>query len=70
MILKIQYSVIEHYEDDAPEHFGYVDLEAAPRVDDVIQLKWLSGKDAYQVRVYQVRGMTLDVRRFNARAAL
>lgn len=55
------FRVIEHFDNDPPEPFGSVVLAATPRPGDIVQLKWLDGRDAYSVRVDSVSGSTLHV---------
>lgn len=65
MSLLVAYKIVEHYsDDDAPEPFGFECLpaERQPRPGDVIMLHWLDGREAYLVRVDEVRGTTLHVR--------
>lgn len=50
----IGYSVIETYEDEVPEPFGGYWAEREPNAGDIIQLKWLNGRDAYKVKVLRV----------------
>lgn len=56
------YSVIEHYEDEGPEPFGFYFGTPDVKPGDVIQLKWLDGRDAYRVKVSSRDGMTLHVK--------
>jgi hypothetical protein len=61
-MLTFAYEVIEHYGDDNPPELfgGYVggpDVKAG----DKIQLKWLDGRDAYEVVVRNRDGVTLHV---------
>lgn len=53
-----EYRVIEHYDDDngPPEPFGFVALAVHPNPGDVVKLKWLDGRDAYDVRVLYLKG--------------
>lgn len=59
----IEYEVIEHYQDAAPEPFGHYLHPAGPqpKAGDSIMLKWLDGRDAYRVTVDRVVGVTLHV---------
>jgi len=63
MIL-IEYKVIEHFPNDAPELFGFERFPAdrAPCVGDVVTLHWIDGRVAYDVRVDRIVGTTLHVR--------
>lgn len=66
MPIEVAYSVIEHYPNasDAPEPFGtylHPVEHVAPEVGDVILLRWLDGRGAYNVEITEIRGMTLHV---------
>lgn len=52
--VKLLFTVIEEYDDAAPENFGSYLAEAVPAPGDVIQLKWLDGRDAHRARVESV----------------
>lgn len=59
-MIQIVYMVIEHYADDACEPFGtYLHDGDPPRQGDMIQLKWLDGRDAHRVMVDRVTGFTI-----------
>lgn len=64
MSIRIEYRIVEHYDDEAPEPFGFELIPAryVPKPGDVIMLHWLDGREAYQVKVDEVRGTTLHVR--------
>ena len=55
MAIKIMYEVIELYDDDdAPEPFGYEALDHVPKAEEIIQLHWLDGSEAYKVSVVSI----------------
>lgn len=51
MTIEFLVEVKEHYSDEAPEAFGFVRFPHAPKNGDVVMLKWLDGRDAYEVTV-------------------
>lgn len=57
-----EYKVIEEYADEAPDDFGFHRFAEHPKVGDVVMLKWLDGRDAYQVRVTECSIQELKVR--------
>lgn len=52
--VQLCFNVVEEYDDAAPEDFGGYVAGAVSAPGDVVQLKWLDGKDAYKVRVVRV----------------
>ena len=63
MGIQVMYEVVEHFDgDNAPEPFG--DYLASGKIikGDVITLKWLDGRNAYDVQVFDIMGGTLHVR--------
>lgn len=64
MVVMTEYEVIEDYDDQAPEVFGIQLFEHTPQVGSIVQLKWLSGKDAHRVVVTAVdpRSQSLRVK--------
>ena len=61
MSVEFSFKVVEHYDDEAPETFGYEKLDHVPVPGEVIQLHWLDGREAHRVRVERVIGFTLHV---------
>ncbi len=63
MPIFFSYDVIEHFpgHEDPPEPFGTYMSPGAVTRNDIIQLKWLDGRDAYKVRVDLIRNGTLHV---------
>jgi hypothetical protein len=64
--IEIAYSVIEHYPNasDAPEPFGtylHPAEHGLPKAGDVILLRWLDGRGAYNVEITEIQEMTLHV---------
>lgn len=53
-VVKFVFHVVEEYDDAAPEDFGGYLAYEFPAPGDVVQLKWLDGRDAYRVRVKRV----------------
>jgi len=62
-MLVFGYRVIEHDPsgEEAPETFGGYVGSPDVKVGDVIQLKWLDGRDAYKAKVTARDEMTLHV---------
>jgi hypothetical protein len=54
--LQLLYKVVEHYPDDAPAVFGgeVFDVATLPAAGQIITLHWLSGRPAYDVRVFRI----------------
>ena len=61
MALTIEFQVVMHYEDEAPETFGYEWLDHAPLVGESVDLHWLDGRLAGHVVVQKVEGAVLHV---------
>lgn len=70
MTILVAYEVVEHYPDIpgedhmCPEPFGtYLhDVSAGTvKISDIVQLKWLDGRDAYTARVEHIRSGVLHV---------
>ena len=53
-----EYKVTEHYDDkeSCPEDFGFVQLDHLAKVGEIIQLKWLDGRNAYKLLVDWIDG--------------
>jgi len=60
-MLTFGYRVIEHYPDEPPEPFGGYEGSPNVKAGDMIQLKWLDGRDAYKAKVVSRDEMTLHV---------
>ena len=61
MSIKFSLKIVEHFDDEAPETFGYELLDHVPAPGEVIQLHWLDGTEAHRVKVERVVDMTLHV---------
>lgn len=61
--IAIEFRVVEYSDGEPPETFGFVQLTSIPKPGDVVQLRWLDGRDAHGVRVDRVNDFTLHVRR-------
>lgn len=60
----VAYEVIEHYADEPPEPYGhYLHETSSPSlgIGDVIELRWLDGKAAYNVQIEKMRNGVLHV---------
>lgn len=64
MKIECIYEVKEHHEDEAPETFGHVRFAEQPKIGEQVMLKWIDGRDAYEVVVTHVEPwVKIDVSR-------
>ena len=57
----LEFTIIEHYKNNAPEPFGFMLFESIPKIGAKVQLKWLDGSDAHKVRITAVSEVNLEI---------